>query len=336
MARASEALISIHYVAIFLQLMHEYGIDSSPILAGTQLSVSDCKNPDGLISFYQYERIIANALEKSKKPELGLIFGKQLNLMAHGDLGIVMMSSETIQQALEMGVHYLATRNPLIHLAYELEKNLVKINIHLDFAKGAVKRFLLDMTMASIHYMRLFLIGADAGPCKLYFSYSQPEDSKIYETFFHQLPCFSNPESAYAFASRELKIPLPLADALTREIAEKRCKKKLENISRRFDWSSRVQQIMLSRPGHFPSLEEVAAKLFVSSRTLRRHLETESTSFQNILNNLKQEMAEDYLKSTSLSIAEISDLLNYSDPSNFANAFKKKLGITPQQFRESQ
>lgn len=140
--------------------------------------------------------------------------------------------------------------------------------------------------------------------------------------------------SAYSFPQSELLIELPLADPLTREIAEKRCKMKLTSLSTKQDLSSKVKQLLISRPGFFPNLDEVAAKLFVSPRTLRRHLSEESTSFQDLVNNLRQEMAEDYLSSTTLSIAEISDLLNYSDPSNFANAFKKRSGLSPLQFRE--
>jgi len=38
------------------------------------------------------------------------------------------------------------------------------------------------------------------------------------------------------------------------------------------------------------------------------------------------EMAIDYLQSTKLSIAKISELLNFTDPSNFGNAFRKWTG----------
>lgn len=334
MTKPNDPVISIHYIAIFLQLLQEKGIPVSALLAGTYLSAADCKNHEGLVSFLQFERIIENAFQLSQTPELGMAFGRQLNLTTHGDLGMVMMSSQNVQQALEMGVQYLAIRNPLIHLNYVLEKHEVRIKIRLDFAKDAVKCFLLNMTLASIHSMRLYLVGADAGPCQVFLSYPEPKDLKIYEHFFHHIPRFSSPENTYVFSRQELNISLPLADPLTREISEKRCKKKLENLGGESSWASRVQRIMLARPGYLPSLEEVSTKLFVSSRTLRRHLESESESFQNILSTLKQEMAEDYLRSTNLSIAEISDTLNYSDSSNFASAFKKKSGLSPRKFRE--
>jgi AraC-like DNA-binding protein len=334
MANPNDKVISIHYVLILLELLKSKGLSPNDVLTGSHILEAQFKDHEASISFSQFNRVIENALTISQLPELGLQFGKQLNLTAHGDMGIAMMSSETIQQALETGVQYLAIRNPLIHLSYHLEKNRVSLQVMLDFATGAVKRFLLDMTMASIHCIRTFLLGDAAGPFEVSFNYPRPEKIKPYEAFFHHQLNFDATSSAYSFPQTELQIKLPLADPLTREIAEKRCKIKLSALSTHQDLSSKVKQLLLSRPGYFPNLDEIAAKLFVSPRTLRRHLSEENTSFQEIVNALRQELAEDYLRSTSLSISEISDLLNYSDPSNFANAFKKRGSLSPLQFRE--
>ena len=69
------------------------------------------------------------------------------------------------------------------------------------------------------------------------------------------------------------------------------------------------------------SMADVAKRLAVSPRTLQRKLKSENSSFQQELSDLRAELANHYLVTTTYSSAEISFLLGYSDPSSFFRAF---------------
>jgi AraC-like DNA-binding protein len=83
-----------------------------------------------------------------------------------------------------------------------------------------------------------------------------------------------------------------------------------------------------------PSIGRVAMRLALTPRTLQRRLEAEGLSFQDVLEELRQEMALRYLTSTQLSLTEISAMLAYADSSAFGRAFRRWTGHTPAAFRQ--
>jgi AraC-like DNA-binding protein len=72
----------------------------------------------------------------------------------------------------------------------------------------------------------------------------------------------------------------------------------------------------------------------MSTRTLHRRLNEESTSFSKLRDDLRCELAQSMLKNGELTITDITYLLGFSQPSAFNRAFKRLMGITPQLFRD--
>lgn len=71
----------------------------------------------------------------------------------------------------------------------------------------------------------------------------------------------------------------------------------------------------------------------VSKRTLQRHLKDEGTSFQQILNRTREDLARHYLVDSDLPAADLSFLFGYEDPSSFDRALHDWTGETPQRVR---
>ncbi len=71
----------------------------------------------------------------------------------------------------------------------------------------------------------------------------------------------------------------------------------------------------------------------ILSRTLRRHLKSEETSYQQILDHVRFHLARHYLASTQMSVEEISERIGFSDSANFRCAFRKWSGDSPRQYR---
>ena len=61
----------------------------------------------------------------------------------------------------------------------------------------------------------------------------------------------------------------------------------------------------------------------------------EQKTFRGVLDEIRLELATDYLRNTKFTIEDISQLLGFSDASNFRQAFKKWTGIPPGSFRNS-
>jgi AraC-like DNA-binding protein len=78
----------------------------------------------------------------------------------------------------------------------------------------------------------------------------------------------------------------------------------------------------------------IANELFMSVRTLQRHLKAEKTTFKSLLNEVRSDLAQKYLSDSFFSIGEITFMLGYREPSSFNRAFKRWTGVSPTAYRE--
>ena len=67
----------------------------------------------------------------------------------------------------------------------------------------------------------------------------------------------------------------------------------------------------------------------MSERTLHRRLGAEGTSFQDVLDDTRRELAEQYLSRGDLSLADTTYLLGFNDQSSFFRAYRRWFGTSP-------
>jgi AraC-like DNA-binding protein len=97
--------------------------------------------------------------------------------------------------------------------------------------------------------------------------------------------------------------------------------------------AGKVREVLLRKLGHDTSLASVSEQLKIPQRTLRRRLLEEGTSFRDIGEHLRTELAVKYLRDTDLSVEDIAFALGFSDAANFRHAFHRWTGKSPNEFR---
>src|SRR5207244_1884592 len=111
------------------------------------------------------------------------------------------------------------------------------------------------------------------------------------------------------------------------------CRDLLEHRRRRHGTAASVRARLLRNPADVPSMQAVAHELHVDPRTLRRHLETEGTSFRALVTEVRETLAVELLSNTGLTVDEVATRLGYSETAGFTHAFKRWRGIPPSQCR---
>ncbi len=105
------------------------------------------------------------------------------------------------------------------------------------------------------------------------------------------------------------------------------------------DQSSLVERIrrLLRRQltAGLPSLEEVAQAVSLSPQTLRRRLQAEGLGYQKIKDDLRRDVAIEYLAQADLTLLEIAARLGFSEASTFHRAFKDWTGQAPGVYRQT-
>jgi AraC-like DNA-binding protein len=106
----------------------------------------------------------------------------------------------------------------------------------------------------------------------------------------------------------------------------------------RFDarFSRKVREALASQLPHGdPSKTETARILNMTGRTLLRRLQEENTTFQEILDRLREELAYEHLRREDLSMETVAELLGFSSSSTFSRAFVRWTGQRPSEWREA-
>jgi AraC-like DNA-binding protein len=98
--------------------------------------------------------------------------------------------------------------------------------------------------------------------------------------------------------------------------------------------AERVRAALLETlPGGDSAMTTVAHHLATSTRSLQRQLQVESTTFQAVLADTREQLARHYLAHSAMTTAEIAYLLAYEDTNSFYRAFRSWTGSTPERIR---
>lgn len=120
------------------------------------------------------------------------------------------------------------------------------------------------------------------------------------------------------------------------QVFEPDLRRRLSELDARATTAQRVRSALLELlPGGESSIETVARRLAMSTRTLQRRLEEEGENFRNLVNRTREGLAKHYLTQTQLSASEIAFLLGFEDPNSFHRAFHGWTGQTPEASRHA-
>jgi AraC-like DNA-binding protein len=320
-----------------LKAMQAMGYDPRQCLVGTGIELEDllCPDPQADFSLAQEFRFHRNLLQLSGDALLGLKLGKGYPLQAYGLFGYAFLSAPTLRHALAIVSNY----GPLSFTLFRIEFRETATAGIVQFSRLAdipddLLTFYVDRDLAAT------LAGVEPGqspairPIGVALMHSGHGRQKTYETFFGCPVSFNAPRSEIRVDASALDTTMPMQDAQTSAICQQQCQLLLARMSKSSGFIERVRQMIVSRPGYFPDIEYVAGKLHMTSRTLRRRLAEEGSSYQQILADVRYELAREYLATSRLPVEEIASMLGYSSPGNFTCAFKRWHGSPPRQYRQ--
>lgn len=326
------------YAALLVEMLVEKGILLAELLAGTDIPLHTLKSLDGRLSARQYRALIENALRLYPDPALGFKFGFQLKLSTHGFLGFAAMSAGTLEEALLLAVKYCRTRFDFFALDVFEQGDKVILQVDELISLGPASAFLLESVMASFGTMSINMLGEIPKGVSCQRTCDKPAYFEEMEHWYPQRApvAFNQPCNRLIFQKSLMARHLHLSDPLARQLAEAQCQKELQTIQVDDDLLYRVHRLLKEAEPNYPKLDEVATRLHLSSRTFKRRLQAEGTSFQAILDRVRMHQARQLLAQSRQSVDAIASALGYSDASNFSRAFRRCEGMTPARYRRQQ
>ncbi|MCU9949335.1 AraC family transcriptional regulator [Pseudomonas sp. PDM13] len=329
----SAELVPVAYAEALLSLAEELGVPRETLFAQARVRPEILQSPNGRLSFIDFNLLASAALVLCNEPALGLVLGQRLNVSTHGILGYAVLSSANLGRALQFAMKYYR----VLGLAYELE--LVEQGEDLQmravesFPMGPLGRFAGEGLMTSFCTIARFLLGEELHGLRVGFAHPAPAYAARYVEVFGAPVEFEQPYHWMTLPKHYLDRPMALANPATVQMCEQQCEALLATLDVQDALLTRVRRLLLARPGDFPDLDSAARSLHTSGRSLRRHLASMGTSYQQVQDEVRKGLALQYLTTTHLPLFEIASLLGFSDPSNFRRAFKKWTGKLPSDYR---
>lgn len=321
-----------------LQVMAAFGVERGmtlrECLAGTGLRPEALEDPATTVAIEQEFALIRNLLRHlGDTPGLGLEVARRLHFTSLGSVGFAVASCSSLHQAFEVALRYIDLTYALTAFRFEEEGDECRIVLDDGAVPRDLHRFALERAVGVLHTQSAMLFGRQRIGRYLQFSFAAPADPGIYERLLGVAPAFDAPRTVIGIDAEEMKRPLAQGSALALQQAEEQCRRLLAERRARSGLAQRVCDRLARLGGRPPQMNEMAAALCLSARTLRRRLQEEGTTYFALCDEVRRTFAEQLLALPHLTVEAVAERLGYSEAAGFIHAFRRWTGMTPRAFR---
>jgi AraC-like DNA-binding protein len=315
--------------------LRAHGCDPVPLLVTAGIDLSQVVNPNARFPMARMQKLWKLALEASGNPCLGLAAARQFQPAVLHGLGLAWLASDSLMEALGRLVRYSRLINSALRFQLEEQPDTILVSVLPETLPPDFEFAALDLGMAAFVRMCEITAGYPVRPRHVTLRRPRPPCPEQFEEFFGPCIEYAAPVNQLCFEREPVTRQLTSANP---ELARINDQVVVDYLAR-FDRNSIAMQvrarIIHQLPDGIPTQESIANTLHVSLRSLQRRLKEEDTSFRDLLEETRQQLARQYLRDGQRSIGEITYLLGFTEPSNFTRAFKRWTGKSPVQYRLS-
>jgi len=328
------SLVSARVVWPFIAVYRELGCPDELGLEQLGYERASIADPDARLPWSDVQRGLRAALERTGRPDLGLLAA------AHFAPGLFDLLEFAVRSQTTVGAAMSSLRRllPLIIESAELQV--------VTSAETAIIRFepppdepcepsAVEFAMACLQIgLRRCTGRNDLTAQEVRFRHARPQQTKTHHAVFRAPLTFGAASNALVLPLEMLGLPLVRADSVLSATLQRIGEAFVAAQPRVLTWRQAVRKRIsdqLSCDGC--SSEAIARSLAVTPRTLLRRLKEEATTFRDELDAVRHERAVTYLRDTLLSVSELAYLLGFSSVTTFHRAFKRWTGTTPGDYR---
>jgi AraC-like DNA-binding protein len=325
-----------HRIAAVVAVLGEDGVSTSRALAGTGLKGQELKSAATRVSYRQMEVVFRNAVRLSKDPAVAFRAGRRMRITAYGMYGYAVLSSPTRAEGIGFAAKYSRLLGTVADVVFSRDEDTATYTLAPLLSRNPaddVYRFALEFAFATLQTVSRDLYGRSFKFSRLRAAYPAPAHARTYRRIFQCPVLFDQSGNELEFDAGWIDHPLVRPDPLTNVLAGEICEQFLDEANRDGGIAADIRRTLVEHPGHFPTIEAIAAELSMHPRTLRRKLEAEQVTYRGVVAEIRMRLALEYLRTTQMTHEEIAARLDYSDAANFRHAFARWTGRSPSSFR---
>jgi len=315
-------------------LIRELGGDPIAIAERCGLPVAAFSDPDLPVALGASIDFLESAAAACNCSDLGLRLSQRQDMSVVGPLFVLMSLAPTVGDALQLlGRHLGIHSSGLILNAKPTPEGLV-IEYGTGYQEAESDHQTMELGMALVaNFVRSHLPAWQ--PIYVQFRHAQPASIRLHHAVLGPNVYFNQEHTSICIDRQALTVPIHASSAETRIFASR-----LLRQQKSFDAHGVVYRTQATVRALLPystecSIAAVASFLGMSTRTLQRHLAESNVTFDAILDSVRADLAKKYLLQSTMSVAEIADVLGYSQPSAFARSFRRWHQMAPLRYRRA-
>lgn len=314
----------------------DFGLEPDSLFKEAGINPGLRLDPNARISEDRIDRLIWIAKTESQDDAFAFHLVEHIHPSYFGALGYAWLTSATLRKAFQRLVRYqqVISDDALV----SLEETGDSLKVLLDWRADRERDPALSERVRLTNVVKLcrMNLGDSFKPEKVTFMQEEPKKPAAYYTYFRCELEFGAPASFVLIDSGTAEKALPGYNPQLEQLLEKQIIEYLARLNKN-DIVGRTKSIIFEQlPSGHVTLEEIAARLCISDRTLRRRLKDAGVSFKSLLAETRKELGERLIQDSSLSLTEIAFTLGFSDSSSLSRAYKGWTGQSPSEYRSAQ
>lgn len=312
-------------------ILQELGVDAQDVLRSVGLPADALQDPEGALTFPEFGRFVHACVAATGCQHFGHLVGARSGTSCLGLVGSLMRNAPTVGDAiLDLCTNqHRYIRGAVTYLA--VQDNVAFWGYAVHFPGFPVAEQVGEGAMALAFNMLRELARRRAD--EVLSARTAVADPQPYLRFFGFTPRFDAEQHAMAFPAAMLAWPVIGADPELRRGLETKVAQY---------WAARQptvgEQVMRHLRAHVvlgdATRENLAGLLSLSTRSLNRRLQEEGTSFRELVDRAKFQVAQQLLAGTRMSVTAVALALSYSETSAFDHAFQRWSGDRPSTWRD--
>jgi len=309
----------------YAEVARKAGLDPRRMLSEYGLPVRCLREPELKVPIDSVRGLLEASAERSGEEAFGLLMAEARQLSSLGPLGLLIREQPTLRLAVETLARYGNRLNAALFLTVEDSGEVVVLREELIVGGSGQIRQSTELAIGVVFRALRVCLGSGWRPRRVCFAHDAPADRSVHERVFGRNVEFGHDFNGIVCARSDLEVPNPHADPGIARMARQMLD--AAPAGRAPDVSAQVRElVVMLLPTGTCTIDRIAQHLGVDRRTVHRHLTSEGQTFSGIVEDVRAELAERYVKEPRRALTEVSALLGFSAPSAFSRWYRRRFG----------
>jgi len=322
----------------YLEVMQDLKFDPEPLLAQHNITLEQLKQDDAWLC----QRSVINLFEQTAAiaqcPDLGLRISRHQDISVLGVLGIILQSAPSIRGVIEYTSDFMFLHGPGLVMSLNqpspLFEDAAEVIFEIQINGYAPQRQTIDNCLGTTHRILKWLAAENYELKAVSLPHKPIAALSEYQRFFGAPILINQERAALHLHRRTLDSQPHSSNPALRELAQDYIARHFRNPAEMVSASVRkALRIHLATPR--ADKNRIAAMLALHPRTLQRKLASEGTSFDEIKDEIRKELALQYLWETKIPMSQLANILGFSEQSALSRATKRWFGHSPKDVRHA-